>query len=508
MSQDPERLDSLEQTLARLTQELVEVRRAVAELRTESPRTVALPPAPALPPIATTAAAPRASAVPRTDGSLENMVGRYGVLALAALTIVMGAGALVSWAIAHGMLGPWVRVGLGALLAVLFAAAGMWMRARGSRDFGNALVALALAVTNVVAWGAGPRLGLIPPLMSIAIADAAAAALAALALLENEEFLFSVGLGGALIAPFVMATGVPRYGMLAAYGLIALAAAIRTVGDRKWWTAVGLIVAGTVAFTIGVAGYKSGVPWIDREFGALFAGAICIVALIWERRPARPRVALSALATMAVAMTLHTGNKPLTGLDAFLASPDIQLLALVGSALCLVAASDIAAGESSSVWLLTVAAMPMMFLFAALDPLGPLSGGVTGSVVFAWGFTYCAFSLRERGSRRAALMTMGGLLGVFWGYLELRDAFSADLSTFVLIAYFALCGVVAIQQGRERGIGHVRQIGLALAVFAALYAISAASDVQQIGLRVGSYLLAGAFLLGVAWWYRGAPHAE
>ena len=508
MPPDPERLESLEQTLARLTQELVEVRRAVADLRSESPHRVPQPQASALPPHAPTAAAPRAATVPRTDGSLENMVGRYGVLALAVLTIVMGAGALVSWAIAHGMLGPWVRVGLGALLAVVFAGAGMWMRAHRSRDFGNALVALSLAVTNVVAWGAGPRLGLIPPLMSVAIADAAAAALAAVALLENEEFLFSVGLSGALIAPFVMATGVPRFGMLAAYGLVVLTASIRTIGDRKWWTAVGLILAGTVTFASSVGGYKSGVPWIDRDFSAVFAVAICIVALIWERRPARPRIALGAVATMAISMMLHAATKPLTGLDAFLASPEVQIMALVGSALCIIAAGDIEADDSSLAWMLAVTAMPMMFLLAALIPLGPMTGGTTGAVVFAWAFTYCAFSQREHGSRRAGLMTIGGLLGVFWGYLELRDAFSSDFSTFVLIAYFAMCGVVAIQQGRERGVVHVRQIGLALAVFAALYAIVAASDVQQIGLRVGSYLLAGAFLLGVAWWYRGAPHSE
>jgi hypothetical protein len=90
-----------------------------------------------------------------------------------------------------------------------------------------------------------------------------------------------------------------------------------------------------------------------------------------------------------------------------------------------------------------------------------------------------------------------------WGHLELRRAFSADVSTFLLIAYYASCGVFAIQQGRMRGEGRLRQVGLSLAVIAALYAIVAASSVEQIGLRVGSYLLVGAFLLGVAWWYRG-----
>jgi uncharacterized membrane protein len=503
MPPDRERLESLERTLARLTQELVEARRAVAELRAES-ADGAEPPQDAAPP---PRAVPRERAV--LPQSVENLVGRYGVLVLAVLTIVMGAGALVSWAIAHGMLGPWVRVMLGALLAIALAATGMWTRARGSRDFGNVLVAIALAVVNVVAWGAGPRLELIPPVMSIVIADTAAAALAALALLENEEFLFAVGLGAALVAPFAMATGVQRHGMLAAYGLIVLAAAIRTVADRRWWNAVGVVFVGTATYTIVVAGYASGVPWIDREFSEAFAAVICTVALVWERRPARPRIALFAVATMAAAAVLHPGHKPLGGLDALLAAPDVQVFALAGSILCFVAAGEIDESDTTSMWMLAVAAIPMVFLFAALEPLGPIGDRAPALVVLAWALAYLAYALRMEGSRRLSLMTMGGLIGVFWGYLELRDAFSADISTFVVIAYFALCGAIAIEQGRARRIGHVRQIGLALSVLAALYAISAASDVQQIGLRVGSYLLVGAFLLGIAWWYRGdGPAAE
>jgi uncharacterized membrane protein len=504
MQPDPERLESLEKTLARLTQELVEARRDIAELRGGLPPRAAVSQAePLLPPPLPASVQGSASITHRTDGGVEQLIGRYGVLVLAVLTIVMGAGALVSWAIAHGMLGPWIRVALGALLAVVLAGAGMWLRSRGSRDFGNALVALSLAVTNVVAWGAGPRLDLIPPFASIVIADAAAAALAALAILESDEFLFSVGLGGVLIAPFVMATGVPRLGVLGAYGVTMLAVAIRAIGDRKWLNAVGVILVGIAVYTMSVAGYKSGVPWIDREFNELFAGAICIIALLLERRPARPRIAVFAVATMAVAALLRAGHTPVGGVDAFLAAPEIQLFALAGSVLCFVAAGDIDEGERSSAWMLAVLAIPLTFLVAALEPLGPIDGTAPPLVVLAWALAYGGYSLREHGRRRATLMTAGGLIGVLWGYLELRSAFSADISTFVVIAYFALCGAIAIGQGRSRGIGHLRQIGLGFSVLAALYAISAASDVQQIGLRVGSYLLVGAFLLGVAWWYRG-----
>ncbi|AHG92370.1 hypothetical protein J421_4835 (plasmid) [Gemmatirosa kalamazoonensis] len=55
-----------------------------------------------------------------------------------------------------------------------------------------------------------------------------------------------------------------------------------------------------------------------------------------------------------------------------------------------------------------------------------------------------------------------------------------------------------------RRIPAARQAGLALALYAALKAIVQASTLDPVGLRVGSYLLVGGFLLGVGWWYRAA----
>ena len=47
----------------------------------------------------------------------------------------------------------------------------------------------------------------------------------------------------------------------------------------------------------------------------------------------------------------------------------------------------------------------------------------------------------------------------------------------------------------------LRQVGLGLSLFAALTALTQATSLA-IGWRVASYLLTGAFLLGVAWSYR------
>ena len=89
----------------------------------------------------------------------------------------------------------------------------------------------------------------------------------------------------------------------------------------------------------------------------------------------------------------------------------------------------------------------------------------------------------------------------FWGNTELSHAYSARVATFLLILYYAAVGVASIFVGRAREIRILRHVGLGLAIFAALKAIAEASSLA-IGLRVGSYLLAGVFLLAVAYWYR------
>src|SRR5262249_3100053 len=66
---------------------------------------VATPPPSAPPP------APRAPPRPRLD--METLIGRYGMLGIATLLALAAVGTFVSWAIAHGLLGPVPRVLLG-----------------------------------------------------------------------------------------------------------------------------------------------------------------------------------------------------------------------------------------------------------------------------------------------------------------------------------------------------------------------------------------------------------
>ena len=634
MTTDPTRLDALERALSRLTLELAEARRELAALRLAPPAArdetplrsrhaeggapLRPPSAAGDPPGARAATSAPSRRVARPD--VEKLIGRYGALALAVLTIVMGAGALVSWAIRQGLLGPWARVALGTLLALAIAGAGTRLRARGVRRFGNVLLALALAVLHVVAWGAGPALGLVPSWLALTVADAASVALAVLAFREDAELLFTVGLGGALLAPFVMTTGAPRLGVLAAYGLIVLTTAVVTIGARAWSKAVLLAVLGVVVYTPALGEFAGGSAWVNREFAPAFAALIAGVALIVGRPPARTWIAITATLMMAIALgTAHV--RPFGGshLAALVASPDIPIAAMTGTALFLTAARGLEGERRFPVWLFAVALVPAQFLAATLGATGPARGVVSGALVLAWAAAYAVASLAEQGRRRglllaacgvasvwaitlvfdrapeavapvlaahavvfamvarreqqpAALVATGtslvvasiiaartivalpgyrampflslaslgaacvvaaaylsarsglpervplvggefardriallvsGALAFLWGHFELRRAFSADASTFLLIVYYASCGVLSIRAGRRAGERRLRQVGLALAVLAALFAIVKAAGVQQIGLRVGSYLLVGAFLLGVAWWYFG-----
>jgi hypothetical protein len=145
----------------------------------------------------------------------------------------------------------------------------------------------------------------------------------------------------------------------------------------------------------------------------------------------------------------------------------------------------------------------------ATGPSAALAAGVAGLAVAARLLPEFAESTSETGIslRTIAHVLLASACFVWWR-AELARAFSADASTFLLILYYATSGVVVLWRGRVAGSRRLRQAGLALSVWAAISAIGGAFTVQQIGLRVGSYLAVGAFLLGVAWWYRALPEGR
>jgi uncharacterized membrane protein len=541
----------------------------------------------------------------------ESIIGRYGTLALASLTILLGAGAFLSWAIANGKIGPTTRVMLGALAAAAVAVVGWRLRSRGSTRFGSTLLALALALVHVDAWGAGPYLGLVPSPVALGIAAIASVALAVLAWLGDEQALFSVGVGGALIAPFVTAREPGVALSLLIYGYIVLASGMAALRGRAWRTAVIVVTAGCWLYVTTASATSRHDLTIARDYPAMFALAIAwtaqtVIGGVWgariarsalvalfgtlvvqafDRSPATDLLILAALGTATAYAATMVGTTEGQTVEARqpLFTAAVLPLALGGVAVASVADTALARTFVALVW--TAAAAAAAYLQPAVRPTHAMVAGMTSgaailfafegdpvvscvalsahaaglalllrrlrtrlvgvpialglAVVTAWTFgqlldrpaygytpfltgpSFAALAMSAawllvswHGSRvelldgrpgsletRTLVRLAGAVVTFMWGDTELARAYTPDVSTFLLVFYYAVVGVAAIFVGRARGIRVLRHVGLGLAIFAALKAIAEASSLA-IGLRVGSYLLAGLFLLAVAYWYR------
>lgn len=540
---------------------------------------------------------------------LEDLVGRYGTIGLASLTILMGVGALIGWAIRNGYIGPMVRIAIGLAAAAIVAFFGWRVRRGDSPRFGNALLALALAIVHVASWGAGPRLQLISTPTVLALAALASAALAWLAWHEDDQTLFNIGFGGALLAPFVTSDGRGSAVMLLSYGFVVLSAGIASLVHRSWtrapfvaslgilvYTASGAALAGPMdtwavrtspgAFAIGLSLLASVLldgakrmaityPALVAAFGGMFAVANgarvnagqypFAVALMVATRFAGDRarrglrtavvgaillpagataLAIGALpdavgsdgvatallfAFLAALAAWHdvTGDRRthaftatmLAGLAVALGPDERQLLFCLLMAafglLCAVATQRLrlgGTGAAGALWLVVGTMRAFQMLEGRISyeytPFLSEASLATGAISLSWVvLSYYAARDLDAGTRRGAntsttvLRLLGGIVAFAWVRQELARAFSPDASAFLVIAWYAVSGVTSIFLGHARRIPLLRQLGLGLSVMAALTAITQASSLV-IGWRVLSYLLAGAFLLGVAWSYR------
>ena len=240
--------------------------------------------------------------------------------------------------------------------------------------------------------------------------------------------------------------------------------------------------------------------------------------------------AASGLAALAVARRDRTPTSPLLAAHAAaggLAAAVVPLLLLDGHQVALVLA--LAAHAALCSVLIgpvrhSVAALPSLAsvglagagaasllrqrdAFAYVPFLTPASlataAVIAALAVLAWRVRRDGASTFTRGER-TALSALPAVAALLWGREELARAGSPELSTFLLVGYFAAAGSAALAVGRARRVAGARQVGLALAIYAALKALAQASALRSVGLRVGSYLLVGAFLLAVGYWYRSA----
>ena len=232
---------------------------------------------------------------------LESLVGRYGTLILATISALAAVGTFLGWAIANGLLGPKQRIALGLIVAAGLTVGGLRLRRR-ERSFGASLLGLALAITLVCAWGAGPLLHIVPNSVAFAVAAATSVTLAVFARREEDEPLWCVGFSGAAITPFVTASGRGDLVALSIYGILVLGLAGYAMGARRWIVAGRLFLAAALLYVGALAlGFeRRGGPLLAMAFPLLVALSGVIPWIQgWSRRDRlRALGSLSALSAV------------------------------------------------------------------------------------------------------------------------------------------------------------------------------------------------------------------
>ncbi|GJG86148.1 hypothetical protein tb265_13290 [Gemmatimonadetes bacterium T265] len=449
---DDARLAALEQAVAALRQEVAELRasRSVdAPLTYRDVRTPAARPGVARRfPTADLRTAARdwmtglgVPELPADGGGIETLVGRYGAVAVGALVLLMGVGAFLTWAVATFTLAPATRVVLGGLGAAALAALGERLRRReGARRFGEVLLALALAVVHVDAWAAGPYLHLVSAEAALGVAAAASAALTAPAWRAGQQSLFVVGVGGALLAPFVSGAGDAHPLVRPVYGWLVLTTGLAALvhgsdARRPWRAAARLLAAGTAGYALAQFDVGAG-RWCGRARGGLFqlpvlardvppafalacaAGPLAV--LLWRARDRRNTPgATDALLVQLVLAELTTATVVLWAAAGATAGETRSLIgyAVVATlAAQAVAALPAAARAGNAAWsderrrrwaqlrmsplVLAGLALPLATLGAALTALGGGARPAAAAIAALWsGLSATAVVVAWHGSR-------------------------------------------------------------------------------------------------------------
>jgi uncharacterized membrane protein len=270
----------------------------------EPPATPAsVPPAPATP----APSAPKATVPPtpprppirpaRPAMSFEERFGTQWVVWIGGLALALGGFFLVRYSFQQGLIGPAVRIVLGALLAIALIVAGEWAR-RNERLTGLAglpianipavLTAAGTTVAYADVYAAYALYGFLSPAIAFVLLGVVALATLAAALLHGPA-LAGLGLVGAYVTPMLVASDHPDYWALYLYLAVVTAAAFALARMRLWrWLAVTAIVFAFLWTFAGVLDTPVNAlsPHVFHAVASFALAAIFIVSGLFYGPPA------------------------------------------------------------------------------------------------------------------------------------------------------------------------------------------------------------------------------
>jgi hypothetical protein len=439
---------------------------------------------------------------------LESLVGRYGTLVLATISALAAVGTFLGWAIANGLLGPSQRIALGLIVAVGLTVGGLRLRRR-ERSFGASLLGLALAITLVCAWGAGPLLRIVPNWTAFLLAAVTSVALAIFAHAENDEPLWCVGFSGAAITPFVTSSGRSDLAALAVYGIVVLGLAGYAMGARRWMVAGRLFLLAALLYTATLAMGSESRAGPPLALG--FPLAVALVGVVpwiagWGRRD-RLR-ALGSLAALAAVRTAIGTNLPFehSTVTALIATAGVVWLVLVDRTRSVADAPPLGRRLYEGDWL-DAGVLPIGFAVAsimALDGTARASGlgfAAAGFVLLIMVIRFTQGSLRDA----AAFATvLSALLAVL--FLEQGKPLQITGTVAVLSASCFAANVV----WRSVSWTTLGTIGFAWAVLASLAQLTERVAYDYTPFATQESAVAGVLLVSIlaAWRFARDPKIE
>jgi len=250
---------------------------------------VAPEPPPQLPPPSVpTSPAGQAAASPSQPIGFEERFGTRWVVWVGGVALALGGIFLVRYTIEQDLIGPGVRILLGALLAFALVAAGEWerrnetlsgLRGLPSANIPSILTAAGTTVAYATVYAAYALYGYLPPPAAFVLLGAVALLTLAAALLHGPA-LAGLGVIGAYLAPLLVSSAEPDYWSLYVYIGVVSAAGFALARWRLWrWLAIMAILLGAL-WTLPGTGFNPVEALGAHVFSALAGFALAAIFLV------------------------------------------------------------------------------------------------------------------------------------------------------------------------------------------------------------------------------------
>jgi uncharacterized membrane protein len=472
-----------------------------------------IPPAPAAPP-------------PRTI-SFEERFGTRWVVWVGGIALALGGVFLVRYTIQQGLIGPAVRIALGALLAVALIALGEWARRNErlsgltglpSADIPSILTAAGTIVAYATVYAAYALYDFLPPGAAFVLLGLVALATLAAALLHGPA-LAGLGVVGAFVAPLLVASEEPDYWSLYIYIAVVTAAAFALARARMWlWLAVTAIVLGALWTFPGADMFPVeaiGAHVFNALAGYVLAAIFLVCGLLYgpEARPGEvdwlSSLALSAYLLVAAFLVLTSRHDPIA-FSAF--------VVLTVATVAIAWRTEAASGAVPVAALLAVAvvadwAVPLV-LSNLIAPAGPTAPAIADPQLYNYGphlfvaaawaamFGITGFLAQGRSTRAlvpilwsatAAIVPLAMLIALYYRIAELDRSLPFAGLALLLAAIYAVATETLVHREPRPGLAASGAI-FATATLAAL-ALALTFALEKGWLTIGLALMAP----GAAW---------